>query len=99
MDFGPTCLYMISRYCGSQFHLEKLRALTEIGKEGVNLIGISDVSEKILFSETSCVCEGVKIPLGVFLVWKLNLMFTALLEIKLFPVLFNSLQAYPDFKL
>lgn len=57
---------MISRNCGSQFPLEKLRGLIEIRKDGVNLIGISDVSEKILFSETSCVCEGVKIPLGVF---------------------------------
>jgi len=29
--------------------LEKLRELTEIGKEGVNLLGISDVAEKIGF--------------------------------------------------
>ena len=31
------------------FLLEKLRELTEIGKEGVNLLGISDVAEKIGF--------------------------------------------------
>lgn len=49
MDCGPTCLYMISRYYGRVFALEKLRELTEIGKEGVNLLGISDAAEKIVF--------------------------------------------------
>lgn len=49
MDCGPTCLYMISRYYGRVFALEKLRELTEIGKEGVNLLGISDAAEKIGF--------------------------------------------------
>jgi ATP-binding cassette subfamily B protein len=38
---------MISRYYGRVFALEKLRELTEIVKEGVDLLGISDVSEKI----------------------------------------------------
>lgn len=47
MDCGTTCFYMISRYCGRVFALEKLRELTEIGKDGVDLLGISDVSEKI----------------------------------------------------
>jgi hypothetical protein len=42
---------------------------------------------------------GGKNTPSVFFVWKLNLMFTALFEIKLIPVLFNSLQAYPDYKL
>ncbi|WP_370652618.1 cysteine peptidase family C39 domain-containing protein, partial [Sediminibacterium sp.] len=46
MDCGPTCLYMISRFYGRVFALEKLRELTEIGKEGVNLLGISDAAEK-----------------------------------------------------
>ena len=49
MDCGPTCLYMISRYYGRVFALQKLRELTEIGKEGVNLLGISDAAEKIGF--------------------------------------------------
>ena len=44
MDCGPTCLYMISRHYGRYFALEKLRELTEIGKEGVNLLGISDAA-------------------------------------------------------
>ncbi|MCY7293650.1 MAG: peptidase domain-containing ABC transporter, partial [Ferruginibacter sp.] len=47
MDCGPTCLYMVGKYYGRSFSLEKLRKLTEIGKEGVNILGISDAAEKI----------------------------------------------------
>jgi len=47
MDCGPTCLYMVSKYYGRSFSIEKLRGLTEIGKEGVNILGISDAAEKI----------------------------------------------------
>jgi ATP-binding cassette, subfamily B, bacterial len=53
MDCGPTCLYMISRYYGRAFASEQLRQLTEIGKEGVNLLGISDAAEKIGFQTTA----------------------------------------------
>ena len=49
MDCGPTCLYMVSCHYGRRFSLEKLRELTEIGKDGVNLLGISDAAEKIGF--------------------------------------------------
>lgn len=49
MDCGPTCLAMITRYYGKQFNTEKLRELTEIGKDGVNILGISDAAEKIGF--------------------------------------------------
>jgi ATP-binding cassette, subfamily B, bacterial len=47
MDCGPTCLYMVCKYYGRSFSIEKLRGLTEIGKEGVNILGISDAAEKI----------------------------------------------------
>lgn len=47
MDCGPTCLYMVSKYHGRYFSLEKIRELTEIGKEGVNILGICDTAEKI----------------------------------------------------
>ena len=49
MDCGPTCLAMVSRHYGRRFSIEKLRELTEIGKDGVNLLGISDAAEKIGF--------------------------------------------------
>ena len=47
MDCGPTCIYIISKHHGRNFSIEKLRELTEIGKDGVNLLGISDAAEKI----------------------------------------------------
>ena len=50
MDCGPTCLYMISRHYGRVFAIEQLRQLTEIGKLGVNLLGISNTAEKIGFN-------------------------------------------------
>lgn len=49
MDCGPTCLYMICRHYGRNISIEKLRELTQIGKEGVNILGISDAAEKIGF--------------------------------------------------
>lgn len=53
MDCGPTCLYMVSRYYGRVFGLNKLRQLSEIGKEGVNMLGISDAGEQIGFQTTA----------------------------------------------
>jgi ATP-binding cassette subfamily B protein len=38
---------MVNKYYGRSFGLERLRELTEIGKEGVNILGISDCAEKI----------------------------------------------------
>ncbi len=40
---------MIGKHYGRNFSIEKLRELTEIGKEGVNILGISDAAEKIGF--------------------------------------------------
>ena len=47
MDCGPTCLYMISRHHGMEFTIEKLRLISDLGKEGVNILGISNAAEKI----------------------------------------------------
>ncbi len=47
MDCGPTCLAMISRYYGKSISIQTLRDKTEIGKEGVNLLGISNAAESI----------------------------------------------------
>lgn len=49
MDCGPTCLAMICRYYGKNFKIQTLRDKTEIGKEGVNLLGISNAAESIGF--------------------------------------------------
>lgn len=49
MDCGPTCLAMICRYYGKRFNIQTLRDKAEIGKEGVNLLGISNAAESIGF--------------------------------------------------
>ncbi len=45
MDCGPTCLRMIAKYYGKIIPLQKLREAAELGKEGVNLLGISAAAE------------------------------------------------------
>ncbi|HMQ59186.1 MAG TPA: peptidase domain-containing ABC transporter [Flavilitoribacter sp.] len=47
MDCGATCLRMIARHYGRFYSLEYLRELTYMGKQGVDLLGISDAAEHI----------------------------------------------------
>ena len=54
MDCGPTCLAMICRYYGKSLNIQSLRNKTEIGKEGVNLLGISNAAESIGFRTRVC---------------------------------------------
>ncbi|NBC06734.1 MAG: ATP-binding cassette domain-containing protein [Bacteroidetes bacterium] len=49
MDCGATCIRMIARHFGRYYSLDYLRDLTYIGKQGVNLLGISDAAEHIGF--------------------------------------------------
>ena len=49
MDCGPTCLRMLAKHYGRNFKIQTLRQLSEINKEGVSLLGISDAAEKIGF--------------------------------------------------
>jgi ATP-binding cassette, subfamily B, bacterial len=49
MDCGPTCLKMIAKYYGKSFSLQSLRIKTEIGKDGVNVLGIHDAAESLGF--------------------------------------------------
>jgi len=49
MDCGPTCLMMICKYYKRSFTLQALREKAGIGKEGVNLLGISEAAESIGF--------------------------------------------------
>ena len=85
MDCGPSCLYMLCRHYGRQFSIEKLRELTEIGKEGVNILGISDAAEKIGFRTLAVqptlqqLKEDVKLP--CILHWQQN-HFVVLYKIK-----------------
>lgn len=58
MDCGPTCVAIIGKYYGRSYEIEKLRRLAELGKEGVNLLGLSNAAEKIGFRT-----QGVQLSL------------------------------------
>jgi ATP-binding cassette subfamily B protein len=58
-DCGPTCLVMISKYHGRSVALETLRQRAQIGKEGVNLLGLSDAAEQVGFRT-----QAVRIDFG-----------------------------------
>ncbi|MEL7119242.1 MAG: peptidase domain-containing ABC transporter [Bacteroidota bacterium] len=47
MDCGATCLRMVARYFGRYYSLEYLRELTNINRQGVSLLSISDAAEHI----------------------------------------------------
>ncbi|MEQ1554491.1 MAG: peptidase domain-containing ABC transporter [Ferruginibacter sp.] len=85
MDCGPSCLYIICKHYGRNFSTEKLRKLTEIGKEGVNILGISDAAEKIGFRTQALqlslndLKENIKLP--CILHWSQN-HFVVLYKIK-----------------
>ena len=49
MDCGPTCLRMVAKHYKRYITLQSLREKTQIGKEGVNLLGICDAAEAIGF--------------------------------------------------
>jgi ATP-binding cassette subfamily B protein len=75
MDCGPTCLYMVNKYYGREINIEKLRALAQIEKEGVSLLGISEAAEKIgyrtqAFQLTSAELQHVHMP--CILHWQQN---------------------------
>jgi ATP-binding cassette, subfamily B, bacterial len=85
MDCGPSCLYMIGKHYGRNFSIEKLRELTQIGKEGVNILGISEAAEKIGFRTQALqlslndLKENIKLP--CILHWSQN-HFVVLYKIK-----------------
>lgn len=53
MDCGPTCLRMVAKHYGRSISLQSLREKTQIGKEGVNLLGISEAAEAVGFRTQS----------------------------------------------
>lgn len=59
MDCGPTCLQMIAKHYGKTISLQELRERSQIGKEGVNMLGISEAAESIGFR-----AQAVKITYG-----------------------------------
>ncbi|MCG2612719.1 peptidase domain-containing ABC transporter [Terrimonas sp. NA20] len=49
MDCGPTCLRMVAKFYKRSISLQHLRDLSQIGKEGVNLLGIGEAAEAVGF--------------------------------------------------
>lgn len=49
MDCGPTCLRMITAFYGRHYTLERLRQKSQITKEGVSLLGVSEAAESLGF--------------------------------------------------
>lgn len=84
-DCGPTCLRMIAKYHGRSISLQTLRERTQIGKEGANLLGISEAAEAIGFRTQSlkliykALTEDAKLP--AILHWRQN-HFVVLYQVK-----------------
>src|ERR1051325_6846716 len=47
MDCGPTCLQMVVKHYNKNISLQTLRDRSQAGKEGVNLLGISEAAESL----------------------------------------------------
>jgi len=76
MDCGPTCLYMISKFHGRNLNIENIRNHSELGKEGVNLFGVSNAAEKIGLRTLSVEISFEKLikeaPLPCIVHWEQN---------------------------
>ena len=59
MDCGPACLRMVVKHFGQNISIQSLREKTQIGKDGVNLLGISEAAETIGLN-----ARAVKIDIG-----------------------------------
>jgi len=76
MDCGPTCLRMVAKHYKKDISLQTLRDRTQIGKEGVNLLGIGEAAETIGFRTQALkltyktLVEDAKLP--AILHWKQN---------------------------
>lgn len=53
MDCGPACLKMIVEFYGRNIPIQRLREKCEIGKAGVNLLGIANAAELLGFQTKS----------------------------------------------
>lgn len=75
MDCGPTCLKMISKFFGRSYSLQYLREISEINRDGVSLLGISQAAEKIGFRTSGIRIKhsNIKnIELPCILYWRQN---------------------------
>lgn len=76
MDCGPTCLKIIAKFYGKNINISTLTELSEIGKDGVNLLGLSQAAENIGFRTLSVEIDYEKLiteaPLPCVIHWDQN---------------------------
>jgi ATP-binding cassette, subfamily B, bacterial len=76
MDCGPTCLRMVAKHYGRSYTMPTLRDYTEIGKEGVSLLGISQGAEQIGFRSLAVTVSFARLaaeaPLPCIVHWGQN---------------------------
>lgn len=53
MDCGPTCIKIIGKYYGKRFSLQMLREKSQISRDGVSLMGISEAASQLGFRTVS----------------------------------------------
>ncbi len=73
MDCGPTCLRMVAKHYRKSIAIEKLRKATQIGKDGVSILGIAQAAESIGFKAVAVKTtydELLKLPLPLILHWR-----------------------------
>jgi ATP-binding cassette subfamily B protein len=71
-DCGPTCLRMIAARYGRTFSLEGLREKSQISRDGVSMLGISEAAEQIGFRSTGVMVsfdELLEAPLPCIVHW------------------------------
>lgn len=74
-DCGPTCLKIIAKYYGKYYSLQYLRDLAGINREGVSMLDISYVAEKIGFRTIGVQAnfqDLCRIPLPCIIHWQDN---------------------------
>lgn len=85
MDCGPTCLRMVAAFFGRNYNTETLRQIIGYGKEGVNMLGISEAAEHIGFRTRGVHLSFLQLvqdaPLPTILHWSQN-HFVVLISVK-----------------
>lgn len=67
MDCGPTCLFMVCKHYKRRISIQSLREKTEICREGVTLLGISEAAESIGFRSSAVkICYNQLIEKAAF---------------------------------
>lgn len=76
MDCGPTCLRMVAKHYKRSIPIQKLREATQIGKEGVSMLGIAEAAEscgfKTLPVKVTLKRLKAEAPLPVIVHWNQN---------------------------